>query len=186
MTKCLFKIGIGFVDPLINAALDRCMYQCSVSMLSQDLFGVVTGPNKYLFMKIADNFQHAEVSLSDLDTRSNLTYEPPPVHGISGISTNYTCHAWTLDTGRLVVGTDMGDILLMDYEGQFLQYLVDSPRGHCIDSMFAYNRGLIVGAKPGWLWTYEAQMSEEYPYKLIKGKIGEADTKANKIPMDRI
>jgi len=43
-----------------------------------------------------------------------------------------------------------------------------------------------VSANPGWLWTYEAQMSEEYPYKVIMGSIGAACHKANKIPLDRI
>jgi hypothetical protein len=111
VAKCLFKISIGFVDLVANAALDKCYYQSSLSTLSQDMFGVITGPNKYLFMQVADNFTSVEVSLSDMDTRSAK---------VAGISSNYTCHAWTLDTGRLVVGTDMGDILLMDYEGQFL------------------------------------------------------------------
>lgn len=37
-------------------------------MLSTELYGVVTGPNTYKFLKIADNFAHADMMVEGLDT----------------------------------------------------------------------------------------------------------------------
>ena len=79
--------------------------------------GVVTGPARYMYLKVADNFSSAEVLATELQV--SLNYEVAPVQGVMGISNNYTCHTWSLDTGRLLIGTDMGDLLLVNFDGTF-------------------------------------------------------------------
>jgi len=69
-------------------------------------------------LKVADNFTEAETLAGELEVE--LNYDVAPVQGVAGISTNYTCHTWSLDTGRLIVGTDMGDILIVNFDGSFL------------------------------------------------------------------
>jgi hypothetical protein len=74
---------------------------------------------------------------------------------------------WAKDTGSLVVCTDLGDILLMDFQGGFKQYLLESPRGSKINSVVPYDKGLIVAGIEGRIWTYESLLDENYPYKLL-------------------
>jgi WD40 repeat protein len=109
--KCLFKIDIGQADLSSMAHLNKKNWQCSVAMLSSELNVIVTGPNTYKFLKVDSNFCSAEMSVTSLDT-SDIQVEPVGEH--YGVSTNYTCHTWSVDTQRPIVCTDMGDILLLD------------------------------------------------------------------------
>ena len=68
MFKVLFKIDIGAVDLGAMGHLNKKHFQCSVSMLSTELYGVVTGPNTYKFLKIDDAFNKAEITVSSIDT----------------------------------------------------------------------------------------------------------------------
>ena len=96
-----------------------------------DEIAVVTGPHKYRFLSLTkDNFTFPseDGKKEEIDTQNNKFY----VESIQGcgISSNYTCHAWTQDTCQLVVCTDLGDILLMNYDGSFCKYIEKSPRGY--------------------------------------------------------
>jgi hypothetical protein len=44
----------------------------------------------------------------------------------NNISTNYTCHA-VLSDGRILICTDMGDVMLMESTGEFKMLLNESP-----------------------------------------------------------
>jgi hypothetical protein len=84
--------------------------------------GVVTGPNIFRFFRLDDSFQSIEVKQTSVVAGVALNYSPA-----GGISTNYTCHTWT-PYGQIAICTDMGDILLLDGNGQMVEYIVDSPR----------------------------------------------------------
>jgi hypothetical protein len=75
---------------------------------------------------------------------------------------------WSLDTGSLVVCTDLGDILILDFQGGYKQYLIESPRGCKINSIVPFDKGLIVAGAHGQIWTYESLLDENYPYKLMQ------------------
>ena len=109
------------------AHLNKKNFQCSISMLSTDLYAVVTGPNVYKFLKIHDSFAQVDMMVESLDT-SGIQVEP--VQNFQGVSTNYTCHTWSVDTQRPIVCTDMGDILLMNFDGSLLMHLSSAPRGY--------------------------------------------------------
>ena len=57
------------------AHLNKKNFQCSISMLSTDLYGVVTGPGTYKFLKIESSFASAEMMVTDLDT-SGIQVDP--------------------------------------------------------------------------------------------------------------
>jgi hypothetical protein len=49
----------------------------------------------------------------------------------------------------LVVATDEGDILLCNYNGEYKEYIISSPKGEEIRSITAFGRGIIVGGTKG-------------------------------------
>lgn len=63
-------------------------------------------------------------------------------------SDNYTCHTWNVDTAQVIVCTYDGDILMTNYEGEYLNCLPDSaesPRkGQHIFAAQTIGHGLIV------------------------------------------
>jgi hypothetical protein len=76
----------------------------------------------------------------------------------------------------------MGDILLLDQQGNLLKYIADSPRSYLdkqfqIHSISEYSRGFFVGggteqelkdSKDGLVWIYEEiKNNEETPYELL-------------------
>jgi hypothetical protein len=83
---------------------------------------VVTGPDCYRMISVDDNFAGARVTVGTVDTSISADVQEMQKFG-SMVSTNYTSHCWTLDTMALVICTDSGDILLMDFVGKFKTYL---------------------------------------------------------------
>ena len=95
MFKVLFKIKIAEMDLSSMAHLNKKHFQCSIQMLSTELYGVVTGPGTYRFLKIADNFAQADMMVEGIDTNDIQVQD---VGKFKGVSTNYTCHTWSVDT----------------------------------------------------------------------------------------
>lgn len=87
-------------------------------MFSNHVYCALTGPNKFLYFRIEESFCEIDPFQNSINT--NTGYQPEAV-GTYGqqISENYTCHMWAMDTGSLVVCTDLGDILIMDFQGGF-------------------------------------------------------------------
>lgn len=116
---------------------------------------MVTGPDCFRMIKVDDNFAGATITHSSIDTSKN-EFEVEALPGIgSTISTNYTCHCWSIDSCIPIICTDMGDILLLDFKGEFKNYLPESPRGYQLDCILPFGRGLIVAGDRGLIWTYE-------------------------------
>jgi hypothetical protein len=102
--------------------------------------------------------------------------------GLKQISTNmmkreaqiYTCHAWLGETS-IVVGSDMGDVLIFDYTGGYelvftLSVSTPGSKIHCIAT---YSKGFIVGCEDGLLNVFE---------KLDEGKEGFKCSKIFRLP----
>jgi len=75
---------------------------------------IATGLNVYRFYRMQENHQmkvvHNGIQKKDLN-----------------VSSNYTCHTWLAD-GRIVMGTEMGELILMETSGEFKMVLQGSPR----------------------------------------------------------
>jgi hypothetical protein len=39
------------------------------------------------------------------------------------ISTQHSCHTWMLDTGRIILCTENGEIMLLEHSGEFISYI---------------------------------------------------------------
>jgi hypothetical protein len=73
-------------------------------------------------------------------------------------SKEYACHLWTKDC-QLIVATEQGELLLLSYTGELVEFIKTSP-GKRIISMHAYSRGIIVAGEYGQVWIYEQVQSE--------------------------
>jgi len=65
------------------------------------------------------------------------------------ISSNYTCHCWLPD-GKFLIGTDQGEILLCEKDGELKMDLKEAPGdGFYIQTMKAYDKGFIIAGDRG-------------------------------------
>ena len=71
---------------------------------------VVTGNNIYKYYKIKDmnEFIADHTQLNNKDRQ---------------LSTQYSAHTWMQDTGRLVVTTENGEIMVCETSGEYMSYI---------------------------------------------------------------
>lgn len=130
-------------------------WQISVQKVITSMVIVVTGPSTFRYIKVDHEFKNMSTVHSQLHTGGR----------IDDFTTNYTCHAWTRDSGRLVVGTEGGDILLCSANGEFETYLPRSPVGNAIQTVIPYGRGIIFAGEDGQIWPFEGSSNENEPYR---------------------
>ena len=79
---------------------------------------VLTGPNaifKYVKKDLDNNLSVEFSGISSVETGRQ-------------ISENYTCHAWSAQTGHILICTDKGEMVVCE-KGVFRAYLLDAPFG---------------------------------------------------------
>ena len=121
---------------------------------------VVTGMDTYKYYQIEDvgdkkvefQAQHTQVNNKDRE-----------------LSTKYSCHAWMQD-GRLVVCTELGEVMLLETDGSFMAYIPESPieeeGGFKIEAIVAFTRGFIVSGEDK-IYAYEKTEDPHVPYRMI-------------------
>ena len=71
------------------------------------------------------------------------------------LSNNYLSHAWTNDC-KLLVGTDAGEILLLDQNCDFKTLIQTSPlEGWSINVLQTYSKGFLVAGEDATIYLYE-------------------------------
>eukprot|EP00286_Rhodomonas_abbreviata_P019738 CAMPEP_0181309260 /NCGR_PEP_ID=MMETSP1101-20121128/11919_1 /TAXON_ID=46948 /ORGANISM="Rhodomonas abbreviata, Strain Caron Lab Isolate" /LENGTH=1189 /DNA_ID=CAMNT_0023415733 /DNA_START=168 /DNA_END=3733 /DNA_ORIENTATION=- len=142
------------------ATPNSVMYQCSFSPTDNN-FITVTGNGVFKQLKLVD---------SNLKLLPNALNKREPQ--------NYLCHAW-LSEERVVVGTDTGDLLVVD--GVELKAFI--PRApsdsSSIESVIGYSKGLVTGSDDGTISVYDK--SEETKEQYKKGRTFTVDASAVKI-----
>eukprot|EP00357_Protocruzia_adherens_P031581 CAMPEP_0115039386 /NCGR_PEP_ID=MMETSP0216-20121206/43998_1 /TAXON_ID=223996 /ORGANISM="Protocruzia adherens, Strain Boccale" /LENGTH=1374 /DNA_ID=CAMNT_0002420017 /DNA_START=19 /DNA_END=4143 /DNA_ORIENTATION=- len=83
-------------------------------------------------------------------------------------SNNYTCHAFLSD-GKIIVGTEAGELLLLDNSGEYKQCLSSSPfDGWGIECIVPWSKGFIVGGDNATLYIYERNTEDpKNPYQRV-------------------
>ena len=85
----------------------------------------------------------------------------------SHISQNYTAHCWLPD-GRILVGTDQGQIVLCLTNGELKQPLNDYPGdGFYIEKIITYSKGFIIVGDKGQMMVYNTTFVPNDPYQLV-------------------
>jgi WD40 repeat protein len=101
---------------------------------------VATGPGIFRFFKLQDNI-----------IKPNNT----SIHKKeSQMSSNYLCHAW-LNDGKLVVGTDSGELLLLDEQCEYKSSIstgIEAWSAYCI---IPYSKGFLVGGDESRILIFE-------------------------------
>ena len=60
------------------------------------------------------------------------------------ISPNYTCHAWSQVTRMILICTDNGEMILCANNGEYKAYILDSPLGRPIDTVYSTSTGFVI------------------------------------------
>ena len=70
--------------------------------------------------------------------------------------------------GRLVIGTEIGELILLETDGSYMAYISDSPVGDefKIECIVSFSRGFIIAGE-GLIYVYERTEDPRNPYKLI-------------------
>lgn len=116
----------------------------------------MTGPNVYKYYKVKDlnEFVADHTQLNNKDRH---------------ISTQYSCHAWMQDTGRLIVCTENGELMLCETSGEFMSFIHESPgEGFKIQAIVSFSRGFIIAGENGTILPYERVEDPRYPYRRLK------------------
>ena len=130
---------------------------------------VVTGPDTYKYYKYEDGAfeaDHTQINNKDKD-----------------LTTKYSCHAWMQD-GRLVVCTEVGEIIVLETDGSYSAFVPDSPveNEFKIEAIVATARGFII-AGDGLIYAFEKSEDPRIPYRLItepiEVKMDSSDSKSS-------
>lgn len=85
------------------------------------------------------------------------------------LSSNYSCHTWMLDTGRLLICTENGEIILLENSGEFFNFVSTSPmNGMKITCVVPYSKGFLIGSETGEVILYERTEDSRHPYTKRK------------------
>ena len=150
-SKICALINIGLQGPLMGPSL----FKCSFNPFDNNAV-VVTGTNIYKYYKVKDlnEFVADHTQLNNKDRQ---------------ISTQYSCHAWMQDTGRLIVCTENGEIMLCETSGEFMNFIHESPgEGYRITTIVPFSRGFIISGENGMISAYERVEDPKYPYRRTK------------------
>ena len=85
------------------------MFKCSFNPFDNNSV-IVTGTNVYKYYKIKD-FNEFVADHTQLNNKDRH------------VSTQYSCHAWMQDTGRLIVCTENGEVMLCETSGEFMSFI---------------------------------------------------------------
>ena len=141
------------------ATPNSVIYQCSFSPTDNNLI-TVTGNGVFKQLKLVD---------------SNLKVLPNALNKRE--AQNYQCHAWLSDD-RVVVGTDTGDLLVIDGV-ELKAFIPRSPSdSNSIESIVGFSKGLVTGSDDGQIAIYE-KSDEKDLYK--RSKVFTIDNNAVKI-----
>lgn len=81
------------------------------------------------------------------------------------LSTAYSCHTWMLDTGRLLLCTENGEIMLLENSGEYFAFIPSSPlNGMKISCVTPYSKGFLIGSETGEIILYERSEDPRHPY----------------------
>lgn len=115
---------------------------------------VVTGPDTFKYYRIEEG--ELQPALTQINNKDR------------DITTRYSCHTWMTD-GRLIVCTEVGEIIILEDDGEFVAFLQDSPmqeEDFKIEAICPMQRGFLVAGN-GRIYVYEKLDDPKAPYRQI-------------------
>ena len=115
---------------------------------------VVTGPDTFNYYRIEEG--ELQPSLTRINNK-----------GLD-LTTKYSCHTWMTD-GRLIVCTEVGEIIILEDDGEFVAYLPDSPiheeENFKIEAITPMQKVGFLVAGNNRIFVYEKMDDSKIPYK---------------------
>ena len=141
--KLVAKTSIG-----CQGSIERtiCNFQISYNPFDQSASKIlVTGPgNTFVYMKTQKEEQHDTIFTQDHSQINNLEQG-------RNISTNFTCHNWMQTNGMILICTDNGEMLLCANNGEYKSYILESPLGKAINTVYSFENGFVVCERNNFL-----------------------------------
>ena len=136
--KLVAKTSIG-----CQGTIDRtlCNFQVSYNPSDRTCSTIlVTGPeNTFVYMKTRKE-ENDTIFTQDHSQINNLEQG-------RNISTNFTCHSWARTTGMILICTDNGEMLLCANNGEYKSFILESPLGCHINTVYATEKGFVICAE---------------------------------------
>ena len=107
--KIIASINIG-----LTGSVPCNHFKCSFNPFDHNAV-VVTGPNIYKYYKITNQQTEFTADHTQINNKDR------------SISTNYSSHAWMQDTGRLIICTEHGEIMLLETSGEYMATINEAP-----------------------------------------------------------
>lgn len=127
--------------------------QISFSSIDKNVV-LVTGNNVYRYFKIGDNQQLKSIPQSTQKRDAQ-------------ISPNYTCHCW-LKEGKFLIGTDQGEIMLFESNGDYKMLLQESPgESFYIETMRTCGTGFIIAGDKGQIMIFDKTDKQQSPFHSV-------------------
>ena len=105
---------------------------------------LVTGPqNTFVYLK------HKQE-----ESKSFFTQDHSQINNLEegrNISTNFTCHQWSLETGMILVCTDNGEMILCANNGEYKSYILESPLSQTISAAYSFSTGFLVAVENSFI-----------------------------------
>lgn len=136
------------VQAFIQVSNSNPAYLASFNLLDYNNGIIVTGNDLFRWYK-------------PLET--SLKPQATDIHGKSeDLSTNYLSHSWVKD-GRLIVGTDKEEILILDSNCEFLGYFKIPIDGFQATALLHFEKGFLVGGNKGRVLIFDSYGDERKP-----------------------
>ena len=125
------------------------VYQISFNIQDYQLGIIATGYDTFRCYKTVEN--------KLVPSATSIARKDP------NLSTNYVLHQW-LNDGNLIVENDMGDILILDGNCEYIGYIPPKIEGFVAHSIIPYSEGFILGGTGSTMIFYKRSMNETNPY----------------------
>ena len=124
----------------VKVSTSSPVYQVSFNIHDTTGGIIATGNNVFRWYKYQDSMLKSQnVNLNKKETT---------------LSTNFMCHAWLHD-GKLVVGTENGEVLIFDQNCDYKGYLSVGVDRFSIECICAFSKGFLVGGDGSQAFIFE-------------------------------
>lgn len=148
----------------IQVSSGSLVYQISFNLLDHNNGIIVTGQDVFRWYKIQDNVFKPQAT--DIHSKPEQ------------LGNNYLCHAWLKD-GRLVVGNESGEILILDSNCEYMGYIQIALEGFEVTSILYSERGFLVGGTKGRVLIFDSLGDERKPDYKQRPRIIQTEKKTN-------
>ena len=145
----------------IQVSAGNPVHEVSFNILDHNLGIVATGEDVFRWYKVVD--EEFKALTTDIHNKD------------SEVSSNFLCHTWLKD-GRLIVGNDKGQIIILDSNCEYLGFMKVELEDFQVTRLILSEAGFVAGGSDGRVAVYWSTEEEEVPAFKLK-RVIELDKK---------